>query len=972
MAPIRRLQSEGRAGSGVPSAVAGAGGASNALANLAGSLSDRLYKLAEDATVRAYTEKGIAGGSAAGDQYTDGVTGYGLQNRAINGDPIAAKAFLQGVSNKDKGHTEGLDDNFAVKVASLLQSAPEDIRAGLGMYSGYRSEEHQARLWQNALVKYGSAAAARKWVAPPGKSQHNHGKAMDLAYNGQSLSKAPENVVKWLHDNAPAHGLKFPLSNENWHIEDDSTRGGIGTLAAQAQTRIDPRPLQLRRDGTIAGEAYDRAAQSAYLWRVQAGVSTDLFNAQQQFENDPAGFAAAVEDIKSQYMQDPAFADPLMREAFEQNITQRSNAYQQQITAAYGRQLKAEEQAAFTDGIAAVQVNVERQAYGYGANGDGDEAVGQMVLGAQASIDSAVANGTVTLAEGEKLKEDIAITASRARIQGVYDALPTPQAKEEFAAGLVDKWIADDPSIGEYGDRLMGEITALSETLRRDASDMTNAERTAFKAKAADIEGLIADDVASLTATGKGLDPTDTGLTPSEVERYLGPEAANDWKDARKQALALYDATRNMEAEDAADIATRLEELKSDADASAGKPGYTEKQAIYAAAVKRADDVLKERQTDPLGQAGRAGVVEITPIDPSTPEALSASLATRQRQRKQVSGLYSRTVPFFLPGEQARLSESLMQNPEAIAGFSATLIDTLGDKAVPVLTELSDQAPVIAHATALSLETGDATIADEVSRALALKKEKVFTVKMPSQADQTAIALPNLGTAFAGQPRLQSAALQTAAILFEKAANEQGFDPSEIEEDGTVAQETYLSILDRVTGGRKIQGRDFGGLADVNDTRIVVPPDMEKTRPQELLDNLSAKQLAALPPYESGDFEIQINRIRNAQLVGIGDGIYRVALGDAASDDPQYMVQPDGSAWLLDIRQLADIEARTQTIYQDTRRGSRPVETIIAPAGEAEADTGARGQSRYTPQPPGQTSPNQNLRRGGGADWRER
>lgn len=969
MAPIRRLQSEGRAGSGVPSAVAGAGGASNALANLAGSLSDRLYKLAEDATVRAATQDGIAVGDSSGTPYEKGITNYGHSGDALE----QAKAIIR----KEEGFraspywdvnayrvgygsdttTDAFDKVLTVKQGMTVskEDAERDLTYRLSEREGKQARNQLGEQWG----KLGPSVQAALY---------------SVAYNYGSLPKSVVAAAQTGDRDQIASAVSALSANPARRKREAAIISGSAPIGTDVERNIDPRPLQLRRDGTVYGEAYDRAAQSAYLWRVQAGVSTDLFNAQQQFENDPAGFAAAVEDIKSQYMQDPAFADPLMREAFEQNITQRSNAYQQQITAAYGRQLKAEEQAAFTDGIAAVQVNVERQAYGYGANGDGDEAVGQMVLGAQASIDSAVANGTVTLAEGEKLKEDIAITASRARIQGVYDALPTPQAKEEFAAGLVDKWIADDPSIGEYGDRLMGEITALSETLRRDASDMTNAERTAFKAKAADIEGLIADDVASLTATGKGLDPTDTGLTPAEVERYLGPEAAKDWKDARQQALALYDATGNMEAEDAADIASRLEQLKSDTETSAGKPGYTEKQAIYAAAVKRADDVLKERQTDPLGQAGRAGVVEITPIDPSTPEALSASIATRQRQRKQVSGLYSQTVPFFLPGEQARLSETLMQNPEAIAGFSATLIDTLGDKAVPVLTELSDQAPVIAHATALSLETGDATIADEVSRALALKKEKVFTVKMPSQADQTAIALANLGTAFAGQPRLQSAALQTAAILFEKAANEQGFDPSEIEEDGTVAQETYLSILDRVTGGRKIRGRDFGGLADVNDTRIVVPSDMEKTRPQELLDNLSPEQLAALPPYESGDFEIPINRIRNAQLVGVGDGIYRVALGDASSDDPQYMVQPDGSAWLLDIRQLADISARTQTIYQDTRRGSRPVETIIAPAGEADADadTGARGQSRYTPQPPGQSSPNQNLRRGGGADWRER
>ncbi|WP_319519820.1 M15 family metallopeptidase, partial [uncultured Martelella sp.] len=876
MAPIRRLESEGRAGSGVPSAVAGNGGASAALANLAGSLSERLTALAEGAALRAGTRDGTPVGESAGAPYLQSATTY----RAINGDPIAAKQFLQGVSNKAASHTEGLDDNFAVKVANLFQAAPEEIRAGLGMYSGYRSEDHQARLWQDALVKYGSAEAARKWVAPPGKSQHNHGKAMDVAYNGQSLSKAPQNVVSWLHENAPAYGLKFPLGNENWHIEDDSTRGGTGTAAPafDPSRQINTAPLQLRRDGTIYGDAYDRAAQSAYLWRVQAGVSNDLFQAQQEFQDDPAAFNAAVNDIQARYLEDPAFADPQMREALQQNITQRALGYQQQITANYGRRLKDEEKVAFTDGIAAVQVNVERQAYGYGANGDGDEVVGQMVYRAQASIDQAVANNTISPAEGEKLKEDVAITASRARIQGVYDALPGPQEKEAFAVSLVDKWLENDPSIGEYGNRMLGEITALSEMLQRDATDMTNAEKNAFRSRAAQLQGLVADDIASMAKNGKGLDPAETGLDAATVEQFLGPEAAVEWNRARKQAQQIYDATRNMDAESETEIAARLQTLKDQTDASAGSAGYAAKQEVLAAAAKHADDLLKERATDPLGQAGRAGLIEVTAIDPTSAEALATSLSQRQLQRNQVSTIYEQPVPFFLPGEQARLSETLMRNPDAISGFSATLIDTLGDRAVPILAELSDQAPVIAHASALSLTTGDATIVDEVSRALTLKNEKVFTVKMPSQSDQTAVALPALGTAFAHQPKLQSAVLQTAAILFEKSANEQGFDPSEIDEGGTVANETYLKILDRVAGGRTVQGRQFGGLGEVNGAMVVVPSDMEKTRPQELLSDLTQLQLDALPPIETGEFDIPLSDIRNARLVGVDDGLNRVAL----------------------------------------------------------------------------------------------
>lgn len=138
----------------------------------------------------------------------------------------AAKTFLQSRTDKGASHIEGLDDTFAVKVAKLIEAAPAGMREKIGIYSGARSNERQAELYAEAVKKYGSEAEARKWVAPPGKSEHNHGKAADMSYGGQSLKNAPPEVVKWLHDNASTYGLKFPLGNENWHIEDDSTRGG--------------------------------------------------------------------------------------------------------------------------------------------------------------------------------------------------------------------------------------------------------------------------------------------------------------------------------------------------------------------------------------------------------------------------------------------------------------------------------------------------------------------------------------------------------------------------------------------------------------------------------------------------------------------------------------------------------------------------------------------------------------------------
>jgi hypothetical protein len=99
---------------------------------------------------------------------------------------------------------------------------------GITVGSGYRDVTRQGQLWQRALAKYGSAAAARKWVAPPGHSFHNKRLAADLQF-------ASPAARQWAHDNAARYGLSFPLGNEAWHVELLGARGG-GGAGADAST----------------------------------------------------------------------------------------------------------------------------------------------------------------------------------------------------------------------------------------------------------------------------------------------------------------------------------------------------------------------------------------------------------------------------------------------------------------------------------------------------------------------------------------------------------------------------------------------------------------------------------------------------------------------------------------------------------------------------------------------------------------
>lgn len=140
--------------------------------------------------------------------------------------------FLVGGAAARPDSLTGLNPRLVESMGAMFAAAPPEIRDTLRITSGYRSPEKQAELYAEALKKYGSPAAARKWVAPPGKSNHNHGTATDLKYMGDAARE-------WAHANAANYGLAFPLSNEPWHIELADARGGAAPAAGAPAA---PRP----------------------------------------------------------------------------------------------------------------------------------------------------------------------------------------------------------------------------------------------------------------------------------------------------------------------------------------------------------------------------------------------------------------------------------------------------------------------------------------------------------------------------------------------------------------------------------------------------------------------------------------------------------------------------------------------------------------------------------------------------------
>ncbi|SEC25514.1 D-alanyl-D-alanine carboxypeptidase [Nocardioides exalbidus] len=106
----------------------------------------------------------------------------------------------------------------------VLRSAFQEARAAaerdgvrLVITSGWRSRAHQERLYEDALVKYGSPEEANRWVATPDQSAHVTGDAIDIG---------PTDGAIWVGQHGAEFGLCQTFANEMWHFELLTTPGG--------------------------------------------------------------------------------------------------------------------------------------------------------------------------------------------------------------------------------------------------------------------------------------------------------------------------------------------------------------------------------------------------------------------------------------------------------------------------------------------------------------------------------------------------------------------------------------------------------------------------------------------------------------------------------------------------------------------------------------------------------------------------
>lgn len=140
------------------------------------------------------------------------------------GDPSVADALgIQGAQdlrpqNQPIGPpaTAGIN-HMLVDRFSRLQAAVEAHGGTLYMYSGARDIQQQGKLYQDAVSKYGGEKEARKYVKPPGKSDHDPHAGVALGIGDGAVGVDVRGDLAIAHKLAPHFGLEFD-KKQAWHM----------------------------------------------------------------------------------------------------------------------------------------------------------------------------------------------------------------------------------------------------------------------------------------------------------------------------------------------------------------------------------------------------------------------------------------------------------------------------------------------------------------------------------------------------------------------------------------------------------------------------------------------------------------------------------------------------------------------------------------------------------------------------------
>ncbi|MEX0852408.1 MAG: hypothetical protein WD036_03875, partial [Bauldia sp.] len=467
----------------------------------------------------------------------------------------------------------------------------------------------------------------------------------------------------------------------------------------------------------------------------------------------------------------------------------------------------------------------------------------------------------------------------------------TPEARAAYAESFREAWLE--------GEGLPAGLTPEAfEAVSADMDRALAADETARGKQAAAVEKTIGK-VTRLLEGGYRVPPEERAVLKAQVQNLGDPAVAGAF--GQFETMANWQARASLRTPE--EVAAEIAGFERQVEAQGATPADVDMLELMRGLHSRMTAGL---EADPLGWAERTKGFAIDALDFSSPQSLSASLSARQADAHAVARSYGRRPKFFRPGEAAALNRSIAENPDLLLGFATSLNQALGEDTVAALEEISEDAPVVAHAAGIAIASGSERVLETTAEALKLRAiEGYEPVTMPPASRRTATAVA-VGNALLWRPDMEASAMKHAELLFEVKARNARLDPKE---NPPLAAGLWGEALDEALGANG----ERGGIGVVNGQETVLPATMTGAEVQDLIAGITEDEIAALPEtFSATGVPLRAAELSRARLFAVGEGRYRVALGDPLTGDPQWVMSPAGDYWELDLAGLRGVATRAR------------------------------------------------------------
>jgi hypothetical protein len=314
--------------------------------------------------------------------------------------------------------------------------------------------------------------------------------------------------------------------------------------------------------------------------------------------------------------------------------------------------------------------------------------------------------------------------------------------------------------------------------------------------------------------------------------------------------------------------------------------------------------------SDPLSRAARDGVISnLAPLDASSPDALQKSLVARQAQVDQVSQHYDVAPKYLMQNERGLFKTLATNGGPAMVQAAGAVTQALGPRAEGFFREVGADAPNFALAGKVTAIGGDPQFTADLAERARLNNDAAAKsgLELPARAPIDDALRSTYGTALAMLPEFGGQAASAARQVYELRAFRQGVKPDPSSPDFTQAAQEAVGA--RFQGSTQYGGvASYGGMfAGAPSQKVLIPPTIRADRFADVVGAVGDKDLTALPapPVASdGKTPIPAAMIQRGYLTAVGDGRYAVSMGAPTSRDPQWVRDPSGQKFVLDLKAM--------------------------------------------------------------------